>query len=277
MTLEVTDAYGLNFLIPPNDKVVGRALKLFGEFALAELDLAAAYMKRSKPGALIDVGANIGAICLPLAKGRPDWNVKAIEAHPGLADVIRRNAAQNGLSWVEVVQAAAGAAEGTIEFPCPDLSAAINLGRTGMGMRDQPMTEVAVVRLDDLAPANTRLVKIDVEGMEAEVLAGAAQMLVDAKPVVIFEANDGHEESTRASVAQLLGLGYRLFWFFVPIVSLNGTRKASNLMPKKSGDMNVLALPSGAPVLWRMPEITAPGEAPPRSVGQFPYLRHYGY
>src|SRR4051812_3701795 len=110
--LDSTRAYGLDFLFPLHDHVVGSALKFYGEFARPEVDLIGAYMNALQLGSILDVGANIGSIALPLASRRPDWRVLAFEAHRGLAGVLSANVFGNGLSNVEVFHAAVGAQRG---------------------------------------------------------------------------------------------------------------------------------------------------------------------
>lgn len=271
-----TEAYGLTFLVPENDRVVGKALRHFGEFALAEVELIGAYLARCQPGTFVDVGANLGSICLPLARGRRNWRIVAIEAHREIAELLRKNAAANGLDQVDVVHAAAGSKTCLVDFPTPPLNSDINLGRTGMSM-SAPTEPVRMVALDGLGLAEVRLIKIDVEGFEAEVLEGARQTIDRDRPILVLEANAEHAEGNQPAFRVLMELGYDLFWFFVPFVSLNGARKTTHLQPARTGDMNVLALPPGAPRIWEMPAIHTPDDSPPATYRAFPYLRRYGF
>lgn len=54
-----------------------------------------------------------------------------------------------------------------------------------------------------------RLVKVDVEGHELQVLRGLARTLTKARPVVLFEALTG--DLARDAIALLRGLGYDSF------------------------------------------------------------------
>ena len=103
------EAYGLTFRFPALDTTVGAFLRDRGEFARAELD----FITECCTGTLIDVGANIGAICLPFARARPSSAVIAIEAQPAIADLLKRNATANHLSNVTVLQAVAGETAGS--------------------------------------------------------------------------------------------------------------------------------------------------------------------
>jgi FkbM family methyltransferase len=49
---------------------------------------------------------------------------------------------------------------------------------------------IATFRLDNLQLRSTKLIKIDVEGHELEVLAGAAKTIQIHRPIILIEAND---------------------------------------------------------------------------------------
>ncbi len=64
------------------------------------------------------------------------------------------------------------------------------------------------LRLDDVAPPATKLVKVDVEGMEFEVLRSGAAMIERDLPILVFEVGVGSGES---ELDDFLGrMGYRL-------------------------------------------------------------------
>ena len=57
-------------ICPKLDWYIGRSLQLYGEYSQGEVDLLAPLLA---PGnIIIDVGANVGALTLPLSAGRPD-------------------------------------------------------------------------------------------------------------------------------------------------------------------------------------------------------------
>jgi FkbM family methyltransferase len=74
---------------------------------------------------------------------------------------------------------------------------------------------VPVMRLDDLLLADLIAMKIDVEGGEAELIAGARETLVRCRPILSVEIEERHSPgSTRAVPAQLRLLGYEGFFEF---------------------------------------------------------------
>ena len=243
-----------------------------GEFARAELDLLLACAARTAPGAYLDVGGNIGALALPFAARRPEWRVLAVEAHPGLSSVLAQNARANGLGNVEVVQSAAGASVGSIEFPSLALSGHGNFGMLRIGM-DRPTQSVPLTTLDVIAPSDTRLVKVDVEGFEAEVFKGAQRLVREVRPAWVFEVSPEREAVARACLATMLEASYRLFWFYAPFV-LPEPMKGAVPFDRKQGDLNVLALPGDA-LDWALTEIGSADAPWPTYREAMSYIRRY--
>ena len=275
--LAVTEAYGLTFLYPRRDDAVGACLRDHGEFARPESDLIGDYLAAAgAPGTFIDVGANVGAIALPVAARHPTWRVLALEAHRGLAGVLAANAYGNRLFNVEPTHAAAGAAPGLGSFPANRLSSCGNFGALGFGLAGEVRTEqVRMCTLDEVATPDGRFIKVDVEGFEAQVLAGAGGLLSRAAAVWLLEANPSDRAQVQTNAGLMRHFGYRLFWFYAPFVCaapLKGAKPA-----KWRGDLNLLALPPGAANLWNLEEL-GPDEAPwPDRFERFQYLRRYGY
>ncbi len=260
--LDITRAYGLDFLFPEKDTVIGASLRTYGEFARAELDLICEILGREPaPGAYIDVGANIGAIALPVAARFPGWSVVAVEAHRGLSGVLAANALNNRLYNVEVIQAAAGPRSQLTRFPSKALSGEGNYGVMSVGNHQGFPTEtVRMCTLDEIAPSRTRFVKLDTEGFEAQVLRGAQAVVRDQRPSWILETRLAPDEAARFCMKVLLEAGYRLFWFAVPFVLRHPLRGG----PREGAavaDLNLLALPNGVDLDWGLPSVTS-AEAP---------------
>ncbi|MBX9615390.1 MAG: FkbM family methyltransferase [Caulobacteraceae bacterium] len=275
--LDVTRAYGLTFLFPRSDSAVGASLQRYGEFARVEVDLISAYLAARPGGTFVDLGANIGAISLPVARDHRGTRVLSVEAHRGLAQILSANALGNGLENIEVFNIGAGARRDIADFPTPSLDQPGNFGTLGFAARDAYSTSpVLMLPLDDLAPADTRLVKVDVEGYELEVLKGAVTTLNDLRPIWLIESSHIHREASRAVMATMKAAGYRIHWFFAPFV-LPSHEKKTHETPAERGDYSILALPDGQPNLWDLPEIEDLPEAWPNSRKLFPYFRRYGF
>jgi FkbM family methyltransferase len=283
--LGMTRAYGLTFLFPEGDTAIGASLRDYGEFARPEVELIASYMDQFKdPGTFIDVGANIGAIALPVAAKQQQWKVIAIEAHRGLSNVLAANTLNNQLYNVEVICGAVGAESGITSFPSVSLSSKIDFGALGTHLNDKIRSErVLTLNLDYFAPPNTRLVKVDVEGAEAKVLRGAGKLIEEIRPIWLLEANRADpyhgytEESARETMRVLWNAGYTLFWFFAPFITANSSKAPAQSSTELRGDMNFIALPEGIANAWDLPKISDYNAPSPSELAQFGYMMRYGF
>jgi FkbM family methyltransferase len=124
------------------------------------------------PGDLfVDVGADVGVYSL-LASSIPDVNIEAFEPSPPAFSRLTEN----------------------VRLNC--LEARITMRRTAVGDVDgvdrRTNIDLPVVRVDSTLPSSPRrvaLMKIDVEGREAEVLAGATATLRADHPALIVDGD----------------------------------------------------------------------------------------
>jgi FkbM family methyltransferase len=212
------------------DQYVGRSLDVYCEFSELEADLFAELLK---PGAVaVDVGANVGAHTLRMAKAvGPAGMVHAFEPQRALYYMLCGNMALNECSQVHTYHAAVGSASGEVCVPIFDYASGGNFGGVslayGMWKEGEP---VPVVTLDSLRLKKCDFMKIDVEGMEREVLAGAEDLLAGHRPVLYVE-NDRPEKSTML-IQWILDRGYRLFWHLTPLFNpSNVAGKIDNVFP----------------------------------------------
>lgn len=276
--LDVTRAYGLNFLFPEKDAVVGPNLRDFGEFARVEVDLISDYLAHLEPGTFIDVGANIGSICLPVAKQFPDHWVIAVEGHGGLAQICGTNAFANGLYRVEVLHALAGAESKIARFPSIRLWTKGNFGSLTQSEADRDVrtANVRMLTLDEIAPPDTRFIKVDVEGFEPAVLAGSRRLLTEVRPVWLLEAAVGLEEAARDTIRLMLEADYDVYWLYTHFVN-RAVHKSNGRPRPPEGDHNIVCVPKGGPNLWNLQPVKSHLDEFPRSVGLMPYLSRYGF
>jgi FkbM family methyltransferase len=138
-----------------------------------------------------DVGANIGQHSFAVKNTRPDVSVVSFEPNPLTMSKLMRSRARNRLG-IEVVSAALSDAEGVAKL---SIRTEGNSGTSSLS----PWKEVAyddtctvpIIRADQfIGPSNRapNVMKIDVEGHEAEVLRGFGQALRDPSlRLVVFE------------------------------------------------------------------------------------------
>jgi FkbM family methyltransferase len=176
----------------------------------------------------IDVGANVGAVTLSMAKRvGPAGRVLAVEPGPPYVERLRDNIAANPALEQRVTIEAAGLsdAEGTLLWK-PDPAHPYNAGMSAAHPSPMPgELPVRVTTMDALVVRQgwerVDFVKIDVEGMELEVLRGARETLGTRRPVVLFETMEVFRTLRREQTGQpdvfadiersLQGLGYALY------------------------------------------------------------------
>lgn len=184
-------------------------MMLMRALGLYERRKAAEIRRRLRPGAVfVDVGANQGDFALLAATlVGPGGRVVAFEPDMDNAAAIRANLSLNALGNVELREAALSDAAGPATLHRSPVSGWHSL-RPGLPDRDLGRVTVAVERLDDLALPRLDLLKIDVEGAEAEVIAGARTTLLRHRPVVLLDTHPQLGVDVPRLAAALRELGY---------------------------------------------------------------------
>jgi FkbM family methyltransferase len=208
--------HGLRYLIQQETRYDG--------FERATRDVIDAHLL---PGDLfIDVGAHVGAMSLTAATAPAgDVQVLAIEPAPDNLRQLEASVAANGLaSRVTVVPAAIGAASG---------EARLHLIRGSMGHRLADDTvlggtvDVALISLDELLarfPQHDQrrvVLKIDVEGHEPEVLAGAAKLLASGRLRLLIWEKAGPMTTGLQAMTETIAR-HRLTSFMFPLHDWGG-------------------------------------------------------
>jgi len=161
-----------------------------------------------------DVGANIGAITL-LAAQHGSGRVLALEPSSQNRALLMRNIGANPAlaARIDVLAAGASDEDGEADLGSAGPGAEFQLRRPDVAQwADGGATErIRTVRLDTLVAnghASPGLIKIDVEGAEALVLAGAVKLLATAAPVLIVEVHSA--SAAQETRRRLTGAGYRV-------------------------------------------------------------------
>jgi len=171
-----------------------------------ERDSQRAFVDNIHEGDVVyDIGANAGFFTLLASKlAGPRGVVFAFEPLPRNVALLERHVSLNGCENVRILQLAAAAASGTARF-------AIAHNPSQGGLSQSGELEVATRSLDDLVASGTarpNFMKIDVEGAESDVFAGASVVLRDAHPTILLSTH-GWQQHERC-VELLTGHGYAL-------------------------------------------------------------------
>jgi FkbM family methyltransferase len=192
----------------------------YGEWAEGELNL---FLKIVRTGDIVlDVGANIGAFTVPLAKRvGMSGRVYAFEPQRIINQRLNANVALNNLPNVFVYHAAVGSYTGTINVPCVDYSVHANFASVSLADPTQyigmPAEEVPLLTLDTLkfarldgSAACPSFIKVDVELMEDQVLLGAQALLLRCRPVLYLE--NPCLKLSPPLISLLYSLSYTPYW-----------------------------------------------------------------
>jgi FkbM family methyltransferase len=160
-----------------------------GEKQLAQF--ASRHLRDAKT--CLDIGANIGLTTAILALACPLSHVYAFEPSPKNAGHLRKNTMTNNLSNTSVYECALGAMPGTTFVTMPSVGANSTIVRDSAAqIVSDRVAEVAIDTVDEWSKrtsAHVDFIKLDVEGYEADVLAGAASTLARDRPLIFMEFN----------------------------------------------------------------------------------------
>jgi FkbM family methyltransferase len=195
------------------DRYVGRSIDLYGEYSNEEATL---FRSLLKPGAIVlDIGAHIGPHSLVFAESvGPAGAVLAFEPQRPLFQMLCANMALNNHTNAYCYHAAVGARPGEIFIPVLDYTSENNFAGLSLGKYDQG-EKIRLLTIDSMDLQQCDFMKIDVEGMELEVLKGAQKTIEQFRPALYVE-ND-REKKSAALIKHLKSISYDLYWHRPPL------------------------------------------------------------
>lgn len=215
------------FIVNKNDLGVGWQLSARGTYDPDELKLLRSMLRnlrKLRPNLLVmDIGANIGVHSVVLAdEVGPGGKIIALEAQRIVFNMLAGNIALNSIENVHCLHLAASAAPGFIDIPQFDYGKPLSFGSVEFGAEQREaigqerrhapdrQEQVECVTVDSFGLAQLDLMKIDVEGMELDVLAGARAAISKYRPILFIE----YIKCDRAALRQWLqAAGYRRYVF----------------------------------------------------------------
>lgn len=233
MTAVIANTLFGPMLVPPYDEYLSKALIRMGQYCPAEFATWHPYLPAG--GVVVDAGANIGAHTMAFgAAVGSSGTVHAVEPQRALYYMLCGSLALGNGMHVHARHCALGRESGVVRVPVAmDYGAPNNFG--GLELRgiaaEIPCELVPCVPLDSWMLERLDFLKIDVEGMELDVLHGAIGTISRCRPVMSVEAD--REQNVPATLALLRLNGYRAWWHR-PLLGPLWPRVAS---------INLLALP----------------------------------
>lgn len=167
---------------------------------------------------IYDVGGNCGQMALYFSRVTgADGRVYSFEPVPQNAAVFRRNMELNGISNVELTEAAVSSSHEPQVFCFDDSDHTMGTLRGSVVTPGAFKTELQVscLTLDSFLEAGARppkIVKIDVEGSGLGVVEGAVNLFEKHRPAVYFEIHASQEDAPELRAVRMLQdrWGYRI-------------------------------------------------------------------
>lgn len=249
----ITDTRYGQMVVLSHDNYIGRSLIEYGEWTEQEFDVMAQALR---PGDVVaDIGANVGSITIPLAlKVGAEGCVYSFEPQPRIFQLLAANTVLTGATNARLFHAGCGADTGAIDIPEIGYQKEFNYGALKLEdlnamaaeMRGQSgetlIRRVPIMRFDDVFDHNRlKLMKIDVEGMEVDVLCGAQKSIEKFRPVLYVE-NEFADRSS-ALLTALFDLGYDAWWHLASCYNPKNFRGRADNIFGNAGCLNMLCLP----------------------------------
>ncbi len=247
---------------------------LWEKFGQYDGPILAAFARFIEPGAVVwDVGANIGVYTRVIKQWFNAGTVIAIEPMAENFDLLLENIRLSGASDIRALRLALADRPGEETLQIDDVTSgtavldSISGGGASQGRRSvglPPRTETVSVRtIDDLIASGDApppaVIKIDTEGAEVKVLAGARETLLRFRPRLAIALHGA--DKAEGTMRLLNELGYTCAG---DSRAADGTRIWSELRAEDAlrvGNNNIVAAAERELVLTRPPKWTVPGSA----------------
>lgn len=237
----VTGKHGIKYRLPNLKENIGFEIFFDGIYEAEYVKYFCSTLPAKS--VFLDLGANIGSICIPLAKLRPDITIIAVEASPRVFSYLRDNIELNGCTNIFPENLALSSMD---DQQLPFYSPMEKFGKGSLSAVFTDKAEyVRTITLDTLTKKydlrKVDFIKIDVEGYKRVVFEGGDHLLSSPDaPIILFEFADWAENmgnNTRAGDAQafLSGKGYRLYNFSSP------PDIGPEMQPTTKGNLMILA------------------------------------
>ncbi len=224
------------------DHWVGRSLDLYGEWSEGEAEL---FRKVVKAGDLvIEAGANVGALTIPLAQIVGDTgSVHAFEPQQDNFECLAWNV--RSLSNVTLWPRALASGPYRISHSAINPGKVCNLGSTEFSTHCGSVATNSQVTttIDEIfSSASVSFIKADVEGMELEILQGAETVVDRCRPILYVE--DDREQNSAALRGWLISHGYRLYRHLPSLYNPENWRGSRVNVFGRTVSINLLCIPN---------------------------------
>ena len=257
------------------DETIGASLRIYGEWAEEEIYFLSAFIDAG--AVVLDTGANVGTHALAFSRfAGARGLVIAIDAQERMHDLLVLNVALNAAGNIRCIRAIAGRKTGVCFVPPEnhqsrkDFGSVSYVDSSAKSNRGRGLIPISMITLDDLSLERCNLIKIDVEGMELDVLLGAAETIACHRPPIYFE--QAREERFAETFEFFERSDYSLFWHVSDPFNRNNFRRHAENIFGGTREINVVAIPREKTERWRqqtspLPPIAGPRYDPPSRQG----------
>lgn len=191
---------------------IGALLFYSGEFEKRDVELCRSYI--TPDSVVLDIGANIGLHSIFFASLTPRGRVLAFEPSMATFELLTRNTrGKHNVSPLNIALSDTGGVKEFFEADDNAYSSLVDTKRT----RIEAVARVVCMRADDIVRdlqlSRVDFVKIDVEGLEYNVLRGMEDVIAKHRPVLFCEIYKGvaSNQQPDKTVRFLLDRGYRAY------------------------------------------------------------------
>lgn len=199
----------------------------------------------------VDCGANIGVHTVEWAKHAYGWGrVIAFEAQEKIYYALAGNIAINNCLNATAHWAAVGSESKRIQIPVPNYLVPSSFGSLELkkteknefigqtiDYSDANTQAVDQRTIDSLELSRLDLIKIDVEGMELDVLDGARETIARCKPIMVIEIIKTDVVAVRALLQEF---GYRTFPLGINVLVVHESDPTLNKLALNNGNLNLI-------------------------------------
>lgn len=236
---EATCRHGV-FTYHADCRFLGASLRLYGEWSEDEVRMYDALL--TKQDTVIEVGANIGALTVPLS--RRCKHVLAFEPQLENFELLFQNLKVNEIENVHAFSMALGSSIGEVSMPTlkeidADHGVIGDYGGPEVGFGSLKVNQVTIdsLKLTD----RIAFIKMDCEGSERDVLIGAEKLIERDQPLLYMENN--RSDKSKALVDWLRFHDYTLFWHRPPIFEPDNFRGYQNNIFGDCDSPNMICYP----------------------------------
>jgi FkbM family methyltransferase len=204
--------YGASLLAPVTSQLISFRSK--GPDYDKSLALMVAAIGRKYPGApMIDIGANIGDTAVMMRDQSPHSPILCIEASENMYPILRHNV--RGLKELTCINAFIGQHTGTIAGELREGKGTAGFNHSTGSVQMQSLEDILTSRPEFRA---ARLLKVDTDGFDSQIITGALGWLAIQRPVLFWECDPAADASANGRGLQLFHdlttIGYEAYVFF---------------------------------------------------------------